>query len=356
MGDLTQFERLRDIDAGQRSGQPVDQAGLEMGAEIAGEVAEAELCGAAQIMHEGQRVGEDGAQGRTRLLDVDQRAGADDVEDDLQQVPDGLTGPGDEVADEVAEQADDAAECAGQVEQIRDLERMQGVEEELRDALDEADQLGQRALEPGPEPLAGMGALGVGPDLLLVDQLHEAADQRVGGARHGLAGDRVVAEDGDRQVPALGPCREPGDGFEHGVADQIEHRAADGSDEADDAVDRVGEDPLGPLPHVAGREHVADAERMDEFGHGVDDRSGGDAEIVDLRVDPCAGLVEHAVAVERLDDEVAAGQEVDDGAQHVGGGAGDRRLVDRVHAEHDGEHAVAGDQVGLVGQVVQNVV
>ncbi len=51
----------------------------------------------------------------------------------------------------------------------------------------------------------------------------------------------------------------------------------------------------------------------------------------------------------------AAGNELDDGAQHVGGRALDVLHVDGVDAEHDGEHAKAGNDVGFVGEPVERI-
>ena len=70
LADLRQRERLRDVDARQRAGEPVDQAGLEVVAEVVGEVLEAELGGLDQVADERQRVLEDALERGAGLLDV----------------------------------------------------------------------------------------------------------------------------------------------------------------------------------------------------------------------------------------------------------------------------------------------
>ena len=67
--DLDQRERLRDVDARQRAGQPVDQPGLQVVEEVVGEVEEAELGGLDQVADERQRVLEDALERRAGLLD-----------------------------------------------------------------------------------------------------------------------------------------------------------------------------------------------------------------------------------------------------------------------------------------------
>ena len=81
----------------------------------------------------------------------------------------------------------------------------------------------------------------------------------------------------------------------------------------------------------------------------------GHAERAHLLLDPAADLVEDAVVVERLRDQGAAWHELDHRAQHVGGVAIDGAHVDRVDAEDDGQHPEAGDEVRLVGEVVERV-
>ena len=58
------------VDARQRAGEPVDQAGLEVSEEIVGEVHEAELGGLDQIADERQRVLENALERGAGLLDI----------------------------------------------------------------------------------------------------------------------------------------------------------------------------------------------------------------------------------------------------------------------------------------------
>ena len=66
LDDLDKLERFGDVDAGQRAGEPVDQPGLEVRAEVGGEVLEAELGGVYQVADKGQRVLQDALQARRR--------------------------------------------------------------------------------------------------------------------------------------------------------------------------------------------------------------------------------------------------------------------------------------------------
>src|SRR5262249_3187191 len=75
----------------------------------------------------------------------------------------------------------------------------------------------------------------------------------------------------------------------------------------------------------------------------------------DLLFDPGADLVEDSVVIESLGDESAAGDELDHCAQNVGRAAIDAAHVDRVDAQDDGEHPEARDDVGLVGEIVEDV-
>ena len=76
------------------------------------------------------------------------------------------------------------------------------------------------------------------------------------------------------------------------------------------------------------------------------------AERIDLFFEPGAGFLEYAVGVERLDDQAAA-EQLDPGAYDVGAAALDRRLIDRIHSDHDGEQAEEGDDAGPVPDLVQ---
>jgi len=74
-----------------------------MGEEIAGEVREPELGGFDQVAHEGQWILQDALEGRTGFLDVAKRARLNDIENNFSQIPNRVAGPGEKVADEIAE-------------------------------------------------------------------------------------------------------------------------------------------------------------------------------------------------------------------------------------------------------------
>ena len=101
-------------------------------------------------------------------------------------------------------------------------------------------QLRQRALEPGPGPRDGVGLLHVLPDLLLADQLHEAADQRVGGARARIAGDRILAAAPPSAGRSRGvPSASPPSGRRIASLIELDDAVDQALDEADDPVDRA---------------------------------------------------------------------------------------------------------------------
>ena len=91
----------------------------------------------------------------------------------------------------------------------------------LRHRAHERHQACERALEPGPGPRDRVALLDVLPDLLLADQLHEAADQGLGGARHRFAGDRVLAQDHAQQVVAARALRQRGQRLQDRVLDHL---------------------------------------------------------------------------------------------------------------------------------------
>jgi hypothetical protein len=224
-----------------------------------------------------------------------------------------------------------------------------------RDRPNEPHQPGQRTLEPGEGTRDGVAALDVLPDLFLADQLHESADQRVGRARDGIAGDRVLAEDRLEEVVASRALRERRQGPQDRLLDQVEQFAHHTDAERDQAVDRIGEDPLGAVPHVAEVEDVPPTQRVDEAFESVDDHPADVAERRDLPLDPVGGLVDHAVVVEHLRDQRPARDQLDQRPQEVGRRPRRTAHVDRVESEHQRQHPEAGDVVRLVGEVVERV-
>src|SRR2546423_15286499 len=94
---------------------------------------------------------------------------------------------------------------------------------------------------------------------------------------------------------------------------------------------------------------------MDELLEGVDEHAPDHAERRELLLEPRAGVLEHAVLAERLEEQVAARDELDGRAQEVRAGALDLRAVDRVDPDDDREHAEARDVVRLVREPVEEV-
>src|SRR5262249_36283013 len=121
-----------------------------MRTEVRTEILEAELRGLHQVADEGQRVLQDALERGAGALDVLERAGADDVEYDLQQVPDGITGPGDEAADEVAEDRGDFREGPWNQNDVDELQRLEGIDRQRRNLGHKPHEGAQRTLEPGP--------------------------------------------------------------------------------------------------------------------------------------------------------------------------------------------------------------
>ena len=96
-------------------------------------------------------------------------------------------------------------------------------------------------------------------------------------------------------------------------------------DEGDHAVDRLGEDALGAVPDVAEVEDVASSpsESMNSSSASLMTPPAIPS-VRDLLLDPLADLLEDAVVVERLADQLAARDELDERAQDVRGAAVDR--------------------------------
>ncbi len=174
-------------------------------------------------------------------------------------------------------------------------------------------------------------------------------------ARHRFARDRVLAEHRDQEIPRGRALRELRERLEDRVLDQLEDPDDESDEEVDQLSDRSGEDLLRAVPDASRMEDVGPAERVDELLERVDEHAAGHAERRELLLDPRAALLEDAVLLERLDDQRAAGNELDDRAQDVRAGALDLGPVDRVDADDDREHAEARDVVRLVREPVENV-
>ena len=149
-----------------------------------------------QVADEGQRVLEDALERRAGLLDVGERAGADHVEDDLEQVPDCVPAQLMNCATKPAEDARSLAKARGEQDDVDDLQRLERRHEQRRDLLRRIPSAPASA--PWNQAQARgdrVGLLDVLPDLLLADQLHEAADQGLGGARTASPVIGILAED-----------------------------------------------------------------------------------------------------------------------------------------------------------------
>src|SRR4051812_2494521 len=116
--------------------------------EMDAEVDEAELGGLYQIADKGQRVPEDAPERGARLLDVGQRAGLHHIENDLQEIPDRGRAPRHEPLREPAEHPDELGEGARNQDDVRDVQGLERLDEEAWYLADEAQQRGERALEP----------------------------------------------------------------------------------------------------------------------------------------------------------------------------------------------------------------
>ena len=211
------------------------------------------------------------------------------------------------------------------------------------------DQAREHALEPGKCASDGVSLFDVLPNLVLMNQVHKAADKSLGSARDGFASDGILAQYGGEQRPSGGALSEFGDGFEDGFADKLPDAFEEPFGKIDDAIDGIGEDPFRAIPEIAEVEYISPAQAVEEIHQCFFDGAAHHAESCNLIRDPAADLIEDAVFVEGLGDQRSTRDELDDGAQHIGGRALDMLHVDGVDAEHDGEHAEAGNNRGFVG-------
>ena len=355
---LAEFDQrggLWDIDARQGAGQPVDDAGLEVIANIGREIREAELGRVDEIAEERHRIPKDAFQRAAGLLDVAHQAGLHDVEDDLQQVPDRAKAPADEIRRDVDEDGADLDEGARDGHDVDEGQRLNGGDDLLRDGLNHGHQTAECVLEPGIGTRDGVALLDVLPDLFLADQLHEAAEQRFGGARHGFAGHRILAEDGAQEVVAARALGERGQWLQDRVLHHLQQFDGHFAAERDQPVDRLGEDAFGALPHAREVEDVLPTQRVDESLQRRHDVTADIAELRELRLDPGRGFVDDAVIVERQRYQSTAWDQLDQGAQDVRGAAIGRAHVDRVETHHQSEQPETGDVVGQLGELVERV-
>src|SRR5205085_6144734 len=85
------------IHAGKRSGEPVDECRFEVNADSVTELLEAQLAGADQVANERNRILQYGFDRAAGLFQIRHGTGRDDRENDLEQVPDRVAGPTDEL-------------------------------------------------------------------------------------------------------------------------------------------------------------------------------------------------------------------------------------------------------------------
>ena len=170
--------------------------------EIVGEVLEAELGGLDQVADEGQRVLEDALERRAGLLDVDERAGAHHLEDDLQQVPDRLAGPGEELHGKAPKTPAILTKAFGG--RMRSM-----ISSDLSAFMNSAGICRTKPISPASAPWNQAQARGMALAFLMFSQTSswpinfmKPPISASGRARHGLAGDRVLAEHRLQQVVA----------------------------------------------------------------------------------------------------------------------------------------------------------
>ena len=357
LDDLDQRERFRDVNSRgpQGAGDPLDQRRFQVRENVRGEHFEALSAGAHQVADKTDGVLEDGVEGRLGFPDIRHHARRHHREQDLQQADDLSEPPTDELPGDIDKRPDDPGKGTGNADDVLKGQRTQRVDDLARHRAYKTHQAGQRALEPRPGTGNGIALPDVFPNLFLADQLHEPADQGFGGTRHRFAADRIFAEDGLEQVVAARSLRQRRQRFQDGVLDHLEqladHRAAKGNQ----ACYRLGEDALGALPDAAQVENVAPAQGIQEAFQTAGDITADVTEQRHLLFHPGGGLVDHAVIVQRLGDEGATRHQFDQGTQEVGRAAVGGAHVDRVESEQQGQHPEAGDQISLVGEIIERV-
>src|SRR6185369_11937421 len=171
LAKLRQRQSFRNVNALQRAGQPVDQSPLQMVDEVAAEVHEAKLGRLHEISDERQRVLEDALHCRGGLLHVTKRAGAYDVEHDLEQFEHRVDAPAHKLAHEAAEHGREFCECFRNEDDVFERERLERRQEQRRDLADETDELRERGLEPSPGSWNRLRILHLLPNITETDHL-----------------------------------------------------------------------------------------------------------------------------------------------------------------------------------------
>ena len=143
------------------------------------------------------------------------------------------------------------------------------------------------------------------------------------------------------------------DGRQDRVLHELHDPAHESFYETLDPLDRSGEDGFRLIPDPAKPGDIGEVEPLQEIQQRLLDGRSNHAERLDLLRGPVGDLVEHAAVVQRLRDQTGARNELDHRAQDVPQARVDGTHVDRIDAEHDREHAKAGDDVGLIRDVVE---
>jgi len=237
---------------------------------------------------------------------------------------------------------------------VDDFKRLERADEQVWNLFDEAHQAAKGALEPCPAASQSVGLLDVFPDLFLPDQRHEGANQIFRGLGNFFARDGILAKHSGQQSPSGSAFRQRRQRFEDRFFDERYDSVKQTFGKANELVNGAGEDLFGTVPCIARMREVRGSKGMKEVGNGLSYGRSDHAQRFDLVGNPVTDLVEDAVVVERLRDQAAKGNEFNDGAQYVAGAAVHLGPIDRVYAQHDGEHAEAGNDVGFIRDIVAN--
>src|SRR5262249_47627480 len=108
-------------------------------------------------------------------------------------------------------------------------------------------------------------------------------------------------------------------------------------------------------PHAGEVEDVGPAQGIQEASQGTPNVTAYVAENRQLLFDPGGGLVDDAVIVERLGNECASRQQLDQAAQQVSRTAIRGTHVDGVEAQDNGQQPEAGNVVGPIGEFIQGI-
>ena len=126
--------------------------------------------------------------------------------------------------------------------------------------------------------------------------------------------------------------------------------------DADHAIDWLGEDALRALPDAAWAEDIDRAETFHKRLQSPDEGTTSQSKRADLRFNPGRSFLENAIMFEGLDDQRSSDwDELKKGAQDIDRARCDRREVDWIDAEHDGEEPEARNCIRPVGKSVEGL-